>query len=193
MKRRLFIFVLFVAVPACIFVACGSKQLEDTLDIEVQSFEGKTQEGKAFSTEEMKGKVWLADFVFTSCDTDCPPLTRNMSEVQQQLKQEGIDAEIVTFSVDPTVDTPDKLKEFALKNGASLDNWTFVTEYTQEQIADFAQESFQTPAVKTEGNDQVTHSNAFYLVGKNGKVLKKYKGDVAVPKEQILKDIKAIT
>ncbi|ARI78930.1 SCO family protein [Halobacillus mangrovi] len=189
MKSKLLI-VTF-GILSLILAACGSTGLSDTLDWEVKDFKATTQDEESFSVSELEGKVWLANFIFTSCETICPPMTRNMAKVQDMLKEEGVEAEIVSFSVDPTVDTPEKLKEFGREHGADFSNWTFVTEYKQEQIQNFAQESFKTVAMKTEGNDQVTHGSSIYLVGKDGKVLKKYKGDVDVPYEQIVEDVKA--
>lgn len=66
---------------------------------------------KPFSKSDLKGKVWIADFIFTSCETVCLPMTSNMTKLQQQLKDEGItDVEFVSFSVDPEIDKPDVLK-----------------------------------------------------------------------------------
>ncbi|MYL51337.1 redoxin domain-containing protein [Halobacillus litoralis] len=191
MKR--FLLLSLFAGTAIFLAACGSNELENTLDWEVQSFEGTTQEGESFSTDDMEGEVWLANFIFTNCNTVCPPMTRNMVKVQEQLKEEGVEAEIVSFSVDPTVDSPEVLKEFGKKYGVDHSNWSFITEYTQEEIAKFAQESFKTSAVKTEGNDQVIHGTAFYLINEEGMVVKKYKGDTEVPFEQIVEDTKTLT
>ncbi|SDP76267.1 SCO family protein [Halobacillus sp. SY10] len=190
--KRFLLLSLFAGIVVFL-AACGSNELENTLDWEVQSFEGTTQEGESFSTDDMEGKVWLANFIFTNCNTVCPPMTRNMVKIQEQLKEEGVDAEIVSFSVDPTVDSPEVLKEFGKKYGVDHSNWSFITEYTQEEIAKFAQESFKTSAVKTEGNDQVIHGTAFYLINEEGMVMKKYKGDTEVPFEQIVEDTKTIT
>ncbi|MBN9656319.1 SCO family protein [Halobacillus sp. GSS1] len=189
--KRFLLLSLFAGVVVFL-AACGSNELEDTLDWEVQSFEGTTQEGESFSTDDMEGEVWLANFIFTNCNTVCPPMTRNMVKVQEQLKEEGVDAEIVSFSVDPTVDSPEVLKEFGKKYGVDHSNWSFITEYTQEEISKFAQESFKTSAVKTEGNDQVIHGTAFYLINEEGMVVKKYKGNTEVPFEQIVEDTKTI-
>ncbi|GEN55433.1 SCO family protein [Halobacillus faecis] len=189
--KRFLLLSLFAGIVVFL-AACGSNELENTLDWEVQSFEGTTQEGESFSTDDMEGKVWLANFIFTNCNTVCPPMTRNMVKIQEQLKKEDINAEIVSFSVDPTVDSPEVLKEFGKKYGVDHSNWSFITEYTQEEISTFAQESFKTSAVKTEGNDQVIHGTAFYLINEEGLVLKKYKGNTEVPFEQIVEDTKTI-
>ena len=185
-----FILLSMTLLFTLLLAGCGSGELENTLDWETQNFKATTQEEADFAVEDMEGKVWLADFIFTSCNTVCPPMTRNMAQIQDQLQEKDIDAEIVSFSVDPTVDSPDELKEFGNKYGVDYSNWTFVTGYTQEEIQNFAQESFKAPVQKTEGNDQVTHGTSFYLVGKDGNVLKKYRGDTDVPYDQIIEDVK---
>ncbi|RWZ52343.1 redoxin domain-containing protein [Halobacillus fulvus] len=191
MKR--YILIITLTLLTLTLAACGSGDLENTLDFEVGNLQATTSEGESFAVEDMEGKVWLADFIFTSCDTVCPPMTRNMTLLQEQLKEEELDVEIVSFSVDPTVDTPEKLKEFGDKYGVDYSNWHFVTEYTQEEIEAFAQDSFKALVQKTEGNDQVVHVNSFFLVGPDGTVLKKYRGDTDVPYDQIVEDVKTVT
>ncbi len=189
--KRLIIPILLVIV-ALILASCGTKELKEPLNWEIGSIQGTTQNKGEFSIDEMEGKVWLADFIFTSCTTVCPPMTRNMAKIQDMLKEEGIEAEIVSFSVDPKVDTPEKLKEFASAQGADFSNWTFVTGYTQDKIESFAKESFHTIADKPEGADQVAHGSQFFLVNQEGKVVKYYRGASDVPFEQIVEDVKIV-
>lgn len=199
MKRLItsgFIGILLVLLSACgtsegDSTANGTSGIENTLGWEVGTLEATNHHGEAFSTNDLDGSVYLADFIFTSCETICPPMTRNMVQLQQGLKDEGVDIQIVSFSVDPTVDTPEKLTQFGEKYGADMNsNWTFVTGYDQDTIADFAKSSFKTQADKIQDNDQVIHGSSFYLVGKDGTVLKKYSGTQDVPKEEIIQDAK---
>ncbi len=191
-NKRLLILVLMLAA-ALLMTACGSKELENTLDWKVGSFQGTTQAKEDFSTEDMKGKVWIADLIFTSCETICPPMTRNLSQLQGKLKDEGIDVEIVSFSVDPGVDTPQKLKEFGKAHGANFDNWTYVTGYSQQDIQAFAKDTFHTLAEKIEGTNQVSHGASFYLINKDGVVKKKYSGTQDVPYDQMVEDAGILT
>ncbi|WP_101846736.1 SCO family protein [Halobacillus sp. Marseille-P3879] len=186
-KQRLLIPLLFITV-AILLSACGEKELEDPLEWEIDNISGTTQAGEDFAVDDMEGKVWLANFIFTSCDTVCPPMTRNMTKIQDQLEEEGIEAEIVSFSVDPEVDTPEMLKEFAQAQDADFSNWSFVTGYSQEEIEEYAQDSFGTVAQKPEGAEQVSHGSSFFLVDKNNEVMKHYKGETDVPYEQIIED-----
>ncbi|UOR10427.1 SCO family protein [Halobacillus amylolyticus] len=189
-KRSLILTIIITT--ALILASCGTQELEDPLNWEIGTLQGTTQANEEFSIDDMEGKVWLADFIFTSCNTVCPPMTRNMAKIQDMLEEEGVDAEIVSFSVDPEVDTPKMLKEFGSAQGADFSNWTFVTGYSQDKIESFAKESFKTIAQKTEGVKQVSHGSQFFLVNQEGKVVKYYKGATNVPFEQIVEDAKIV-
>ncbi|PDY15496.1 cytochrome c oxidase assembly protein, partial [Bacillus cereus] len=79
----------------------------------MQKFSFTDQNGKQFGSAELQDKIWVADFFFTSCQTVCPPMTANMAKLQRMLNTDGIkDVEFVSFSVDPEVDTPEKITEF---------------------------------------------------------------------------------
>lgn len=80
-----------------------------------------------FYTDLVKGKTVAINFIFTTCTTICPPLSATFRKVQQELGQRaGRDIEMISISVDPTTDTPERLKSFADKFGAGP-GWTFVT------------------------------------------------------------------
>jgi protein SCO1/2 len=187
---------LLFSILACILLvisACGNPSpIKDPLNYQVQSFKFTNQEGENISLEDLKGKVWVANFIFTNCETVCPPMTAHMTELQNKMKAEGLDAEIISFSVDPENDTPEKLKEFAAPYSISFGNWSFLTGYTQKEIEDFAKDSFKTIVKKPSSNDQVIHGTSFYLIDQNGIVMKDYSGVDNPPYDQILSDIKAL-
>jgi protein SCO1 len=141
--------------------------------------------------ENAKGKVWVADFIFTSCKTVCPPMTKNMSELQQKLKDQGVKAELVSFSVDPETDKPQVLKEYVQKFTQDLTNWNLLTGYSQKEIEDFATKSFKASVKKPSGSSDVIHATSFFLVDQEGTIVSYYDG-INVPYEQIIKDIKAL-
>jgi cytochrome oxidase Cu insertion factor (SCO1/SenC/PrrC family) len=93
-------------------------------DIPVYDQDGKRLK---FYTDLVKGKVVAINFIFTTCTTICPPLTATFRRVQQELeKQTGRDVQLISISVDPLVDTPERLRDFAAKFKAQP-GWTFVT------------------------------------------------------------------
>lgn len=86
------------------------------------------QNGKQlnFYNDLIKGKSVAINFVFTSCTAICPPLTATFRKVQQEARTRGLDVQLISVSVDPTVDTPERLQAFAKKFNAEP-GWTFVT------------------------------------------------------------------
>jgi cytochrome oxidase Cu insertion factor (SCO1/SenC/PrrC family) len=97
-------------------------------DVIVQDQNGKSLN---FYTDLVKGKVVAVNFVFTTCTAICPALTATFRRVQQQLAEQKVAAQLISISVDPTVDTPERLQEFASKFKAEP-GWTFVTGSTTD-------------------------------------------------------------
>ncbi len=93
----------------------------------VGSFSLTDQAGRVVTAESLRGKVWAAAFMFTRCPTVCPRITRRMRELQQAAKKDGIQLELVSFSVDPEHDTPEVLRAYAAQHGADLASWRFLT------------------------------------------------------------------
>jgi protein SCO1/2 len=91
------------------------------------------QNGKSlnFYTDLVKGKVVAISFIFTTCTTICPPLTATFRRVQQQLAEQKSSAQLISVSVDPAIDTPERLRDFAAKFKAEP-GWAFVTGNTSD-------------------------------------------------------------
>jgi protein SCO1/2 len=85
------------------------------------------QRGQPFGSRELAGKVWVADFIFTSCQAACPLLSERMAEVGKRARQLGPDFHLVSISVDPERDTPERLAEYAARYGANPISWSFLT------------------------------------------------------------------
>lgn len=86
------------------------------------------QHGKQlnFYSDLIKGKIVAINFVFTTCTAICPSLTATFRRVQQEATTRGVDVQLISVSVDPTTDTPERLSDYATKFKAGA-NWTFVT------------------------------------------------------------------
>jgi cytochrome oxidase Cu insertion factor (SCO1/SenC/PrrC family) len=86
------------------------------------------QNGKQlnFYSDLIKGKTVAINFVFTTCTAICPSLTATFRRVQQDAAARGVDVKLISVSVDPTTDTPERLNDYAAKFKAGP-NWTFVT------------------------------------------------------------------
>lgn len=166
---------------------------------EVQDFEVTNQNDETFTREDMDGKVWLLSFIFTNCATVCPPMTQNMTQVTQELDEKGIENYgVMSFSVDPEVDTPEVLTEYAGWYDIPEDtDWQFLTGYDYEFIRGFAEDNFKTiVAPPPEGSDQVTHGTAFYLIDENGTIIKDYpgvdSGDNTFPQAEVVSDVEKL-
>ncbi|WP_164669900.1 SCO family protein [Virgibacillus doumboii] len=183
---------ILVVVLTLFLVACG-EEIDTNMSREVEDFSFTTQDKETLSLEELKGKWWVADFIFTNCTTVCLPMTSNMSKLQGKMKEENLDAQLVSFSVDPKHDTPEVLKEYAASYQADSSNWAFLTGYDFQTIKELSIKSFQSLLEKPpEGSDQVTHGTSFFLVNPEGKVIKRYSGVDSKSIDEIVKDLKIV-
>lgn len=93
----------------------------------IPAFAMTDQQGQPFGTQELLGKVWVADFIFTSCPTACPMLTQRMADIEHRARRLGPDLHLVSFTVDPERDTPARLAEYAARYKADAHKWSFLT------------------------------------------------------------------
>lgn len=185
------LFGIFVSM--LLIAGCGKKVIENEVNWPIKDFSATSQEQKTVGLKDLKGKVWISDFIFTSCADVCPPMTANMAKLQKKVKDEGLNnVEFVSFSVDPAVDTPEALKNYATQFGANLKNWTLLTGYSQEFIEEFALKNYKALVKKPEEGNQVVHGTSFYLVDQKGNIKKSYNGYKDVPFEEIISDIKSL-
>src|SRR6267142_2384527 len=91
----------------------------------VPAFQLVNQNGQPFGSGQLAGKIWIADFIYTTCPGPCPMISSRMSELQKPLEKS--DVHLVSFSVDPEKDTPQVLRGYADKLQADPARWDFVT------------------------------------------------------------------
>jgi len=150
---------------------------------QVPEFSLTERSGKNIGLAALRGKIWIADFIYTSCTDTCPLQTAEMAKLQ-----------LVSFTVDPERDTPKVLAGYAGKFKADAERWLFLTG-EKEQIGQLIQAGFHLSAAPlTEGGTQasvVLHSPRFVLVdreaqirgyydSRDGEALKRLKADVAI-------------
>ncbi|WP_174613092.1 SCO family protein [Virgibacillus ihumii] len=184
--------VLPILIIVILLSACGSKY-EGDFSFEIQDFTFADHNGEKLSLNDLKGEFWVADFIFTNCTTVCPPMTANMSKLQDQLKEAGLDnVQLVSFSVDPKHDTHKIMKEYVKSRGGTLDNWHLLTDYKFEEIKEFSVKSFKSPVEKVADSNQVLHSTSFFVVTPEGNAIKKFDGRKAANMEKIVEYIQSI-
>lgn len=133
----------------------------------VPEFRFLNQDSVYISNEDMLGKVYVVEFFFTSCPTICPIMTKNLVAVQNAMAGEN-DFGIISLTIDPVRDTPERLKRYADKNGVTLKDWYFLTG-DKEKIYALAQEGFYMVAQENESVvGGFEHSGLFALVDKEG-------------------------
>ena len=123
-----------------------------------------SDKNEPLSKDDLKGKVWIADFIFTSCAGPCPAMTRSMAGVAERLSLYP-DVQFVSVSVDPETDTPEVLSAYGEKFGADPSRWHFLTG-NMDAIQTLAVEGFKIGSV----DDPVIHSTKFCLVDKTGQI-----------------------
>lgn len=140
----------------------------------VADFVLTNQAGEAVTLANLRGKVWVADIIFTRCAGPCPRMTRQMEALQGALPKESA-ARLVTLTTDPEFDTPEVLAKYAGHYNADPGRWTFLTG-PRTQIAQLAIDSLKLTAIekkpeeRTDKDDLFIHSTIFVLVDKKGRL-----------------------
>lgn len=145
------------------------------------------QFGASFASSDLHDKVWVADFIFTTCATICPPMTIQMASLQDELTAE--DLHFVSFSVDPERDTPEVLYRYAGHYGADSSRWSFLTGQ-KAAIYQLAHEGFNL-ATGHRGSE-ILHSTRFVLVDRDQQVRGYYDSRSKVQLQQLRQDIQAL-
>lgn len=143
-------------------IACSRLAPLDVIG-EVPKFRLTSQSGTSFdSVKELRGHVWVADFIFTNCQGPCPRMTSQMRRVQTSTPP---DVKLVSITVDPERDTPETLAAYASKHQADLSRWSFLTG-TQADLHRLKREVFLLGNVDGELN----HSTRFVLVDRQSRI-----------------------
>lgn len=129
----------------------------------VAPFKLTDQTGKSFDSAELKGKVWIADFMFTSCPGPCPRMSSQMHKMQMELEGQGI--QLVSFTVDPDHDTPEVLAEYGSRFKATPGVWHFLTG-SKGDLNYLAKDVFKLGVV----DGSLEHATRFVLVDREGKI-----------------------
>jgi protein SCO1/2 len=157
--------VLFLTVAALAAMSACSQpapQLEVFGDI--PRFHLTSQDGRPFDSQALEGKIWVADFMYTTCPGPCPRMTSQMREVQDAVSKIP-NVRLVSFTVDPATDTPPVLAAYAKTHGASPAVWYFLTGAvpTLEMLD---RNAFKLGNI----NAALQHSTRFVLVDAQGQI-----------------------
>jgi protein SCO1/2 len=151
---------------------------------------------REISLSDLKGKVWIVNFIYTNCPDTCPIQSAQIRQIQEDFKNEK-DLRFVSITVDPKRDTPEGLSEYAKRFGADPARWFFLTG-EKETIYKFAQEGFHLAAVElphekrpTSGATH-THSPRFVLIDREAQIRGYYISTDAEAMKRLRRDLKIL-
>jgi protein SCO1/2 len=154
---------------------------QPAMKIPLPAFTLVNERGERFGSDDLKGRIWVADFVFTSCPSVCPKLTKRMAEIQHRARNLGDAFRLVTFTVDPENDTPERLAAYARTYGANPRKWTFLTG-PLDDIESTVVKGFKLAMGKEEiepgtGLFSIFHGERLVLIDPEGRIRGYYEAD----------------
>lgn len=173
------------------------KETDDSIWHITKNIQLVNQLGDSVHLFDKQGKIFVIDFVFTSCGSICPRMTNNMAKLQQSFIRGGdvrnkIDTSIVqfiSFTVDPERDTVTTLKNYADRYKVSHDNWWFLTG-SKDSIYKFAFEELKVDKFSTEPiSPDFVHTSRFILIDKDRFVRGYYNGLDSASISKLARDI----
>ncbi len=199
MKNLLFI------LTSVLFVACQERAKLPFLGPESINKDGKTvthsipafsfvnQDGQVLTNSDFDGKVYVADFFFTSCPTICPVMKTQMLRIYEHFEANP-DVKILSHTIDPAHDSVSVLKDYRNRLGVKGSQWQFVTG-DQDKIYDIAAKGYMASAMEDStdvASGGFIHSGAFLLIDKNRRVRGQYDGTQAEEVSQLIRDIELL-
>lgn len=157
----------------------------------IADFSLTNQNGEIITQESYKDKIYVADFFFTTCQTICPIMTKNMHEIQKEFITDN-EIMMLSYSVTPDIDTVAQLKRYAQEKGVNASKWNLVTG-DKKQIYELARKSYL--AVKEDGNGgpfDMIHTENFMLIDKKRQIRGFYDGTDLKEIERLIDDIKTL-
>jgi len=182
--------IIIICLSVCLSIAYTvflfsqeMKQTELPVLGQVADFSLFDEQGRRFSLKDLEGKIWTANFFFTTCGDICPIMTKNMAALQRSFNIIE-DINHVSITVNPEFDTSDRLKKYAQKFKANHSKWHFLTG-TRKQIREVVLKSFKLGSIE----EPVFHSPKFALIDRQGFIRGYYDGVQAGEVSQLFKDM----
>ncbi|MCS6904166.1 MAG: SCO family protein [Bacteroidia bacterium] len=139
----------------------------DTIEHHIPHFAFENQAGQVITHDSMRGNITVVDFFFTTCPGICKTLSSEMQQLQEKVKDIK-DIKLISFTVDPQVDSVPVLADYAKLYKAIPNKWHFLTSRNDSVLYDVIKKGFKAPVyVDPKGVEKVTHSPMFYLVDKD--------------------------
>ena len=166
-----------LVVLAGLLAGCEREREPLPVVAQVPPFSLLDQHGAEMTADSLRGDVWIANFIFTSCPDVCPLLTKKMADVRLGLVRRGMDVRFVSFSIDPQTDTPPVLLAYAEKRGAAHADWSFLTGPLDDVKAVVVSGFKQTVEPDPERPDNILHGSHFVLIDRRGAIRGFFRSD----------------
>lgn len=153
----------------------------------VPNFQFTDQTGKPFGLADLRGKIWVANFIFTRCGGPCPIMSARMAELNKKVARANKGLQLVSFSVDPEYDTPAVLTEYAARLDADPTHWKFLTG-DKAAMDEFVVQGLLQPLAK-DVTGLPAHSTRFVLVDRDGRLRGFQDGNDPEVVQKLLMDI----
>jgi protein SCO1/2 len=159
--------------------------------VTLPAFRLTDQAGRPFGSKELEGRAWVASFIFTRCATICPAITAKMARVQDRTRNLGAAFHLVSFSVDPEFDTPERLATYARAHRASPRLWTFLTG-PDDQVKAAVVDGLKIAVGRERSDDGrfegIFHGSHLVLVDQRGRVRGYYDSDDPDAVDRVVRD-----
>ncbi len=170
----------------------SEKTAKEKINHTIPSFSFTDQNGKQITQNNIKGKIHVANFIFTRCGSICPIMTKHMKLVQNAF-QKNDDVVMLSYSVTPWLDSVTRLKDYADHNEITSPNWHLLTGnkgdiYTLARQSYFAEEDLGF----TKDSTDFLHTEHILLVDKTKRIRGIYNGTLQLEIEQMIKDIETL-
>lgn len=156
----------------------------------ISDFKLTNQNGKEITQANYKDKIYVADFFFTTCQDICPVMTKNMYQLQEELKNDN-QILLLSHTVIPEVDTVEQLKEYAIENNVDDSKWNLVTG-DKKQIYELARKSYLAVEDSNYSQYDMIHTENFMLIDKEKQIRGFYDGTNSEDINRLLKDIEIL-
>ena len=156
----------------------------------ISDFKLTNQNGKEITQANYKDKIYVADFFFTTCQDICPVMTKNMYQLQEELKNDN-EILLLSHTVIPEVDTVEQLKEYAIENKVDDSKWNLVTG-DKKQIYELARKSYLAVEDSNFNEFDMIHTENFMLIDKEKQIRGFYDGTNSEEINRLLKDIEIL-
>ena len=166
-----------------------SKPVTDTIYQTISKFRTVNQYGDSITNKDLDGKIYVADFFFTTCPSICPIMSRNMVNVYNAFKSTG-NFKIISYTIDPKHDSVPVLKKYADKLGVSGNTWWFL-QGKKDEIYKLS-ESYLVRKPEEDAKQQFIHDGSFLLVDKQKRIRGAYDGTDPKQVDQLIADIKTL-